>query len=99
VRLAAFSIDRVRINQADRDERGHQVQVMEKIYGLARYVLIRLGDEIQDTGLAFELMVETALGEILAETLLPAALKMGEAICQLVEQRSLFMQKYCKYWV
>jgi hypothetical protein len=62
-------IDAICIDQANRKERECQVQLMGRLYTSARRVLVWLGDEIQDTGLAFELMNKRANGESLAEAL------------------------------
>ncbi|PMD67515.1 HET-domain-containing protein [Hyaloscypha bicolor E] len=75
-------IDAICIDQANPKERARQVQVMGKIYQRARRVLVWLGDEIQDTGLAFELMIKRADGESLAEALVPSVQKRGEAMLQ-----------------
>lgn len=47
-------IDAVCINQRDDDEKGHQVALMARIYGLAQRVVVWLGEEGDDSGLAFD---------------------------------------------
>ncbi|KAF2147246.1 uncharacterized protein K452DRAFT_4112 [Aplosporella prunicola CBS 121167] len=48
-------IDAVCINQKDHRERGEQVRQMERIYSQAAIVTIWLGEESEDSALAFEL--------------------------------------------
>lgn len=47
-------IDAICINQQDRQERGHQVRSMAKIYGQANRVVVWLGDAADNSERAFE---------------------------------------------
>ena len=49
-------IDQICINQEDVDERSSQVRLMRKIYASAANVIIWLGDEADDSSLAFKLI-------------------------------------------
>lgn len=50
----AMWVDAVCINQADSEERGHQVQSMAKIYANASRVIVWLGEAANDSDRAFE---------------------------------------------
>jgi hypothetical protein len=56
VRFAAFSIDRVYINQANYDERAVQVMTMQRIYHSAEKVFVWLGEEGNNSQLAVGLI-------------------------------------------
>ena len=47
-------VDAVCINQADKQEKAHQIQYMGKIYGQANRVIIWLGEAADDSDQAFE---------------------------------------------
>jgi len=47
-------IDAICINQKDKDERGHQVRSMAKIYGKAHRVIVWLGEAANESELAFD---------------------------------------------
>jgi hypothetical protein len=47
-------VDAICINQRDRQERGHQVRYMAKIYGKANRVVVWLGEAASNSDLAFE---------------------------------------------
>jgi hypothetical protein len=55
-------VDAVCINQADLQERGHQVQSMAKIYRTANCVIIWLGETAKDSDRALE-EIRVAAGE------------------------------------
>lgn len=60
--------DALCINQADIVERNKQVMLMKTIYGVASLVTAYLGEETEDTGLAFELMGKLfAVSELVTE--------------------------------
>ncbi|KAF7942587.1 uncharacterized protein EAE97_006041 [Botrytis byssoidea] len=47
-------VDSICINQEDHTEKGHQIQLMGKIYGQANRVVVYLGDEADDSNQALE---------------------------------------------
>ncbi|TGO56819.1 hypothetical protein BOTNAR_0215g00140 [Botryotinia narcissicola] len=47
-------VDSICINQEDNTEKGHQIQLMGKIYGQANRVVVYLGDEADDSNQALE---------------------------------------------
>lgn len=53
-------IDAICINQADLDERRHQVQLMKHIYSDAVRVLVWLGEEDEDSRLAMSILEKWA---------------------------------------
>jgi hypothetical protein len=53
-------IDALCINQNVKKEKAHQVWAMARIYGLARRVVVWLGDEDDDSALAFQELSELA---------------------------------------
>lgn len=58
MRLAAFSINRVCINQEDLQERSEQVQFMREAYTKAIRTLVWLGNAEADSDLAMMLLKE-----------------------------------------
>jgi len=47
-------VDAICINQADEEEKGHQIQSMARIYGQANRVIVWLGEVADDSDLALE---------------------------------------------
>jgi hypothetical protein len=47
-------VDSICINQADEQEKGHQIQSMAKIYGQANRVIVHLGEAAEDSDQALE---------------------------------------------
>jgi hypothetical protein len=61
-----FWIDAISVNQADLDERSRQVSLMASLYSHARTVIVWLGPEAQDSGVAFsfiELLSKTVFAD------------------------------------
>ena len=52
-------VDAICINQADKEEKNHQVALMGKIYANAREVIIWLGEEEADDALAFDPIIRS----------------------------------------
>lgn len=71
-------IDAVCINQDDMIEKGRQVALMGKIYGLARSVAIWLGPEENDSAFALKIVEELGQYEPLATDELLRTVKYGE---------------------
>lgn len=53
-------VDAICINQADIEERGHQVGLMRDIFRLSERTVVWLGEESQDSALAIDLICELA---------------------------------------
>lgn len=53
-------IDAICVNQADIEERGHQVSLMKDIFKLGERTVVWLGEESQDSALAIQLIHELA---------------------------------------
>lgn len=51
-----FWVDAISINQEDATEKGHQVGRMDDVYGRAHGVCVWLGEESQDSTLAFDVL-------------------------------------------
>ncbi|KAF7933346.1 hypothetical protein EAE99_003231 [Botrytis elliptica] len=56
-------VDSICINQEDNTEKGHQIQLMAKIYGQANRVIVYLGDAADDSNQALESIRVAAEGE------------------------------------
>jgi hypothetical protein len=57
-------MDSICINQSDPNERNHQVQMMQKIYGLADHVFFHIGKETTEVEKAFDLRYITIDGQL-----------------------------------
>ncbi|KAK0610758.1 heterokaryon incompatibility protein-domain-containing protein, partial [Immersiella caudata] len=57
-------MDSICINQADPNERNHQVRLMQKIYGLAEHVFFHIGEETQLAEKAFDLKYTKIDGQL-----------------------------------
>ena len=76
-------VDAVCINQADGEERGHQVQSMAKIYGQANRVIVWLGEEADNSDQALEDIRVAAEDEFMNS---PNNEKSQKAILKLLER-------------
>ncbi|KAI0472962.1 heterokaryon incompatibility protein-domain-containing protein [Xylariaceae sp. FL0804] len=56
-------IDAICINQADIDERGHQVQLMPRIYSGAKHVLVYVGESADNSDLCLEAIADGMITE------------------------------------
>jgi hypothetical protein len=76
-------VDSICINQADEQEKEHQIQSMAKIYGQANRVIVYLGEAADDSDQALEDIRVAAEDESM--NLLPSA-KVQKAILKLLER-------------
>lgn len=72
-------IDTVCINQSNLEEKSHQVSIMGEIYSQAKNVLIWLGEEDDDTELAYKTINALVHQESQHQTVLPSISSMAPA--------------------
>ncbi|KAJ4147292.1 hypothetical protein LMH87_001826 [Akanthomyces muscarius] len=89
-------VDQVCINQADNEEKGHQVQQMHHIYGEANTVVAWIGMPFRDSGFLFEFLEQMGIA-ILKRQWKKLAKLVDEVNCSSMKEAfRLFCQR--PYW-